>query len=336
MERVEEPQAGYCRRGVEELAAGKPLVDALDLVERLCAQSGAAFREALCQAVESATSTTPPAPARALRVLFLEVERMLARLWTLAECARAGDLTYYQGQALDQRETLFAALQAATGARCFWGVALPGGARDDIPVADLGSAVKALEATLDGWRRAADPRGPLGRVGAQVGVISAELAQQRALTGLAAAGSLAVDDLRRTAPYGGYADLGDAIDWPESSGHRHGDVSDRLRVAVSDLTVSYAIVLSCVSTLEGGASKFQTRLGGPAANASGKAQVEGPHGPLAVEVALGPSSEIRSLALESHAGAVLDALPLILEDTRLDKAPLILASLDLCLECNDR
>ena len=336
MARVESPQTGYCRRGVAELAIGKPLVDVLDLVERLCAQSGAAYRGAMCQAVESATRTTPPRQARVLRTLFAEIERILARLWFLGECARACDLSFYRGQALDQREALFAALEEATGARHFWGIALPGGARDDINLAGVGAAVKALESSVDGWRQATDSRGPLGRAGTAVGIISAELAEKCELAGLAAGGSLPVEDLRRTWRYGGYADLSDEIVWPADNASLKGDAADRMRFAVADLATSYGIALSCVSTLEEYVPEYQARLGGPAVNVSGEARVEGSHGPMTVHVSLGAASEITSLSLESSAEAVLDALPFIMEDTRLDRAPLILASLDLCLECNDQ
>ena len=336
MTRAEQPDAGYCRRGVAALAIGLPLVDALDLVERTCALSGAAYREALSQAVERATNTTTPPQARALRTLFLEIERILARLWYLSECARACDLSFYQGHALDQRETLYTALQEATGSRHFWRIALPAGARDDLTVSGLGPALKALESSLEGWRRATDTHGPLGRAGANVGVISAKVAGTLGLTSLAAAGSLPVEDLRRTQAYGGYADLTEEITWPSAPTSLKGDAAERMRVAVADLATSYAIALSCVSIVEGGPLEYQARLGTPAADTRGEARIEGAHGPITVRVTLGPESEIVTLALESSARTTVDALPIILEDTRLDKVPLLLASLDLCLECNDQ
>lgn len=334
--RIEQPGAGYCRRGVAALATDMPLVDALDLIERACALSGAAYREALCQAVESATNTTPPRHARALRTLFLEIERILARLWYLGECARACDLSFYQGHALDQREALYAALQKATGTRHFWHVALPAGARDDLTFDDLGPALKSLESSLDGWRRATDPHGPLGRAGERAGVIAEKVVSALNLTSLAAAGSRAAPDLRQTLAYGGYADLRDEIAWPESPASLKGDSAERMRAAVSDLAISYGIALSCVSILEGDSRDYQTRLAGPVANTRGEARVEGPHGPITVQVTLGPDSEIAALTGDSSARATVDALPIILEDTRLDKVPLVLASLDLCLECNDQ
>lgn len=335
--RVEAPRTGYCRRGVMTLAVGKPLVDALDLIERTCAQGGSVYRTALCLAVESATRTTPPKPARVTRTLFAEIERILARLWYLGDCARASDLAYYQGLALAQREALFAALDEATGARRFWGVAIPGGCRDDIAFAGVGAALKDLEPTLTVWRAATESKGPLGRAGAGIGAIATDLAEKCGLAGQAAAGALALDDPRQSTTDGGYADLSEEIVWPAESAGAKGDAGERMRVAVADLATSYAIALSCVSTLESIATpEYQARLGGPAANVSGEARVAGPHGPASVRVTLGASSEITRLALSTPADATLKALPYILEDARLEKAPLILASLDLCLECNDQ
>jgi Ni,Fe-hydrogenase III large subunit len=265
----------------------------------------------------------------------VEIERILARLWYLGECARACDLSYYYGQALEQRETLYTALHDATGSRHFWHVAHPGGARDDISMTSVGPALKSLESSLEFWRRATDPHGPLGRVGEKVGVISEQVATTPLLAGLAAAGSRAVEDLRQTRAYGGYADLSDEIAWPATPDSLKGDGADRMRAAVTDLTTSYGIALSCVSINEGDAPEYQARLGGPAASTRGEASVEGPHGPIIVAVTLGANSEIATLTLASSARTLVDALPVILEDTRLDRAPLLLASLDLCLECND-
>jgi Ni,Fe-hydrogenase III large subunit len=319
------------------LAAGRPLVDALDLIERTCAQGGSVYRTALCMAVESATRTSPPKPARITRTLFAEIERILGRLWYLGDCARASDLAYYQGLALAQREALFAALEEATGTRSFWGIAIPGGCREDIAFDGLSAALKELEPTQTVWRAATEPKGPLGRAGAGIGTITTELAEKCSLTGLAAAGALALDDPRQSTTGDGYADLGEEIVWPAESAGAKGDAGERMRVAAADLATSYAIALSCVSTLESITKPaYQARLGAPAANVSGEARIQGPHGPASVRVTLGASSEITRLALSTPADATLKALPYILEDARLEKAPLILASLDLCLECNDQ
>jgi Ni,Fe-hydrogenase III large subunit len=328
--------AGYCRRGIERLAAGRSFEDALALVERTCANAGTANRIALCQAIEAATGVTPPLRARLTRVLFAEMERVLARLWVLGTSARAANQSRLFAEALEQRETLFAALVAATGERMFWGIAEPGGARDDLEIEALSSAVKQIEVGLSAWRVAAGARGPLGQAGAGIGMIAP--GQSEAFSGLAATGSeAATEDPRREHPEGGYADLRDAISWPSESSGQGSDVAARLRRAVDDLAASLAIINAATTASVDAPSATHTTMPATAktAGAEGSAHVEGPHGPIAIAVTLARAGDLAAMRIEPPGQALLATLPEILTGSHLGQVPLILASLDLCVECLD-
>jgi ech hydrogenase subunit E len=328
---------GYCSRGITDLVAGQPIDDALAVVERSCALAGTANRTALCQAIEAATGVAPALPARLTRVLFLEIERVLARLWTLATAARTANLSQHFGEALEQREALFTALVQAAGGRAFWGVAEPGGARADLALDGLSSAVKQIDVGLAPWRAAVSAKGPLGQAGTGVGKITPE--QASAFSGLAARGSTASDDARQERPEGGYADLRGAISWPEPDGGRAGDVAARLGRAVDDLASSLAIIQAATEAL--GTAADSTAAAQRAVKATrnrateGSATVEGPHGPVTVGVTLNGTQEIASLRIVPPGQALLAALPEILTGSQLGQVPLILASLDLCVECLD-
>jgi Ni,Fe-hydrogenase III large subunit len=160
---VEPPVTGYCQRGVTELAEGRPLDDVLALVERSCALAGTTHRTALCMAVESAANVTPGKMVRVARVLFAEVERILARLWLLAEAGRAANVPLAVADALAQREMLLEATETITGERTFWGIAVPGGVRPDLGMKPLRDAFERFESSAASWRRMVSPQGSLGR-----------------------------------------------------------------------------------------------------------------------------------------------------------------------------
>lgn len=304
-------------------------------MERSCALAGAANRLAAVKAIETVAKQTPSQTAQLARVLFAETERLLARLWYLGVCARAAALPGLSVQALDERETVFAALDKATGARVFWSIAEPGGIRTDVEVHELATALKQIEGGVAGWRSAVARQGALGRAGAGVGTISAERAEALRLTGIAAAGSRALADLRREQSAAGYSDLESEITWPEQPDQPAGDVAARLSYAVEDLATSAAIAQAALAGLDDAVdAEPAPQLKGAAGE--GTARVEGPHGPVAVTVALADAEHVARLRLEPPGATLIPALPEILEGGQLAQASLILASLDLCLECLDQ
>jgi len=362
---------GYCRRGVAALCVGRTPDDALAIVERSCSLAGAAHRQALCLALEASAQAEAPESDRIARSLFAEIARILARLWTLGQTARAAAEHAPWQEAQEQREQLFAALDMATGERAFWGVALPGGARSDLTLAPIREALDRFGGAIETWRVATGPQGPLGRTTTGVGHITRRRAAEWGLTGVAACGAglthaangkdaasatSAPADVRRSAPYDGYRDV--AIPWPDSSNGtttdagadengaetnragsangNQGDVADRMRCAVDDIALSVTIARACLEAL-GDDPRLGTALipAGQWRAGEGAATVEGPHGPVTVAVGFGAQGTISHLTLATPGAGLLAALPASLMARPLAQAPVILASLDLCLECLD-
>ena len=329
---VEPPETGYCRRGIAALVEGRTADAALPVVEHSCSFAGTAHRIAFCRALETAAGAAPSKTAVNTRILFAEVERILARLWTLGATARAFSLAAFWQTALQQREDLFTALEDAAGTRAFWGVAVAGGVRGDLDFEPLRTALDAAETSLTAWRVAVGPQGPLGRAGKGVGRISEERAREFGLRGLAGAGSYATEDARQKDS--GYTALG--VDWPSLDGKRSGDVAARLTVAVEDIAASVALAKACLGTLPDGHINDARALTIPNSALDLNATVEGPHGPVNVAFSRTATGALGDLHIETTAPAVLDALPALLEGRPLATALAMLASLDLCLECLDQ
>lgn len=279
-------------------------------------------------------------------MLFAEVERILARLWTLTQAARAAGGGRPERTALEQRESLFAALRKATGQRTFWAVAVPGGVRPTTSEGfdGLRGALRALDAGLGYWRAGVSPSGRIGAAGRGLGKLDAERVRALGLAGIVAGGAGLADDLRRTDRgdrYSGYGDL--ALKWPAPAPTRPpgggavvGDVAARLSFVVDDMARSIAITLECLTELEGADTAAVTYT--PAQARSGReatATVEGPHGPVHVAVTLDAASRIEGLRLDTPCAATLAALSPLLAGQPMSLAPLLLASIDLCPECLD-
>jgi Ni,Fe-hydrogenase III large subunit len=316
-------------RGIVALAEEQPVDDALTLIEHSCANSGQAQRLALALALEVATSTSTSKQGRLTRVLFAEIERILARLWTLGLSARAAGYPSLWRAALDQREDLFAAAQAATGERVHWGVATVGGIRDNFTLTGLADALTAFAPACEDWRRVTIARGPLGATVAGLGVISEEQAQ--GLSGLAGRAAGNRQDVRESAAYDGYVDL--AHTWPSST-YKTGDAAARLLCAAEDLTTSVAVAQACLAELEKNSDDGSDQgSGGVETSGTGQATVEGPHGAVTVRATRDQQGAVERLECETPGAALYALLPHILHGHNATQAPLILASLDLCAEC---
>jgi Ni,Fe-hydrogenase III large subunit len=329
---------GYCHRGIEALAAGKAVPQALDIVERSCSFAGHSHRSALCQAIETATGAAPSARSSLIQALFAEVERTLERLWLLGMTARAAGLHALFHDALGQRELLFEALSSMTGQRLFWGIAEPGGVRELEGSADLESlagVVEKLTPAVETWRVSLGPRGPLGRVGSGIGRITEERARALHLAGVAARAAGVEADLRRDAPYGAYAQV--TFDWAEDGADppSGGDVAARMALAVSDMATSVRLTRTFLEALPSAEDTAVVPSGTRAGGGSGRGAAEGPHGPVEASVTLTPAGAVDHVSLQLPSAALVAALPELLEGQRLDLVPMILASVDLCMECRD-
>jgi Ni,Fe-hydrogenase III large subunit len=333
------PVTGFCQRGIESLAVGKPMADALGIIERACSFAGQSYRLAACQAIEAATGGMPARRARLLRSVFAEVERLLARLWMLGMAARAAGLSAAFHEALEQRETLFDAVEQLTGERVYWAIAEPGSVRElreDVYEA-VELALEQLNGAVATWRLATDARGPLGRASSGIGPLDRERVTTLRLGGLAAQAVGIVDDLRREQPYAGYADI--TFDWADGqSSAEVGDAAARLSAGVADMALSLRLIRTLLDALRGNGDEAGATavVSGSGAQGEATAAVQGPHGPITCRAIIADGGRFSQVTLERpNAVATLAALPDALRGQPVMLAPLILASLDLCLECND-
>jgi Ni,Fe-hydrogenase III large subunit len=186
-----------------------------------------------------------------------------------------------------------------------------------------------------------------------MGAISTDQAQTIGLSGLAARGSGVETDLRMTKPYAAYGQYqvqllggeaqeeGRARTVPEGERKVAGDVTSRLTAAAADLVSSHSIAQAAISQLttepdEPAAAPAE--LPALAEKSSVTSSVECPHGPVSIAFRFSGDAGtgvMSDLELQTPGAILVEALPQLLEGRLLLQVPLILASLDLCIECLD-
>ncbi len=336
---------GYAGRGTEDLLTRRSLDDALDTIEHVCSLGGHSHRLALCLALESFAKIAPPPRAAALRTIFSEVERVQARLWLLMQVARCGEFGALFTAAVEAREMLAEACENATGQRVFWGVPLPGGARDIVDPLALIAALGEMEPSIVAIERMTGERGPLARRTMRMGVVPIMTVREYDLTGLVARGAGSDEDVRIATPYDAYRGLD--VEALQNNAVVHqctGDLASRLRLAIAEARLSIQLIASLLDDLPDGqlAATFPAVLDAGAT----KARIESPHGREEIALQIGePGGKpvdtrapgwLTKIEMRLPGDTLITLVPELLVKQRLSDVPLILASLDLCLACVDR
>src|SRR5918992_1130766 len=128
-----EPVIGYMHRGYEKLVEARDYRQITNLVSRMDWLSGISNELALWMALEELMEIEVPPRAQYLRVIMVEVNRILNHLMFFASFgAELGAITptFY---AFREREDLQYALESATGGRMHFGFMRAGGLKEDVP-----------------------------------------------------------------------------------------------------------------------------------------------------------------------------------------------------------
>ncbi|KTC64566.1 NADH dehydrogenase I subunit D (plasmid) [Legionella adelaidensis] len=268
-----DPHIGLLHRATEKLVETKPYIqnigymDRLDYVSMMCNEHGYIL------AIEKLLGIEAPIRARYIRTMFDEITRILNHLlWLGASALDIGAMTVFL-YCFREREDLFDAYEAVSGARMHATYYRPGGVARDLP--DSMPKYKASrwhndrevekmnadrEGTLLDFLWAFTDRFP-GRVDeyealltenriwkqrtVDIGVVSPEEAIQWGFTGPMLRGSGVAWDLRKKQPYGVY----DQVDFDIPVG-KTGDCYDRYLVRVEEMRQSNRIVRQCIEWLK--------------------------------------------------------------------------------------
>jgi formate hydrogenlyase subunit 5 len=244
------PRLFFNFRGVEKIAEGGSVAQALLLAERFAAKSSFAHSLAFCSAVERIGGASVPRRAAQLRVLLCELERLRHHAGTITGICESTALTVSAAQAAIIEERLLRTCCRFSGHRYLFGLNTPGGLRRDFTEAECNDLLSAVNESVEQLRvledRLSFTSSFLDRL-EEVGVVSPTSGRDLNLVGPVGRASGRCHDLRRECPYGGYEQY--ALEIPRE---KEGDGYARLRVLFAEAYQAGKLIHQVLESLQAG------------------------------------------------------------------------------------
>ena len=267
-----DPHIGLLHRGTEKLIENKTYIQALPYFDRLDYVSMMAQEHTYSLAVEKIAGVKVPRRAQVIRVIFLEITRILNHLLAVGcHAMDVGAMTPFMW-AFEEREKLMEFYERVSGARMHAAYVRPGGVSLDIPLGFLDDLylfcnqfnirLDEIEEMLTGnriWKeRLVD-----------IGVVSSKKAVDWGFSGVMLRGSGLPWDLRKTQPYEIYPELNFSIPVGNS-----GDCFDRYLIRVEEMRQSLNIIEQSIKLMEEGPIKIMNYKLNPPSRSEMKVSME--------------------------------------------------------------
>jgi Ni,Fe-hydrogenase III large subunit len=320
----------YTHKGTEKLFEGSPVTDGSMIAESVSGDNCFAHAVAYAQAVENAYKVFAPPKATAIRLVGLELERMMAHIGDVG--ALCGDVGFSVPAAHTARlkEFLLRASNECFGTRFLRGLAVPGGVKRDIspPAADkLAQSVRQAHADFVRLAHIILDSPSVQNRFESAGYLTDKVARDLAVVGPVARASGIDIDVRRDHPYGLYHQM--KVGVPRL---HYGDVLARARIRIDEASVSCELVGQALHELPAGPIRASDAFEG---SARGFSAVESPRGELLYWVEA-YEGRIARCHIKSPSFQNWPALPFAVADNVIADFPLINKSFNLSYSGCDR
>jgi NADH dehydrogenase (ubiquinone) Fe-S protein 2 len=249
-----DPHIGLLHRGTEKLIEYKTYLQALPYFDRLDYVSMMAQEHTYSLALETLGTIKVPLRAQYIRVLFLELTRILNHLLAVGcHAMDIGAMTPFLW-AFEEREKLMEFYERVSGARMHAAYIRPGGVTADLPLGMLddiyifcnqfNTRLQEIEEMLTSnriWKERL----------VNIGIVTAKTAQEWGFSGVMLRGSGISWDLRVNEPYEVYKHLNFSI--PVGT---NGDCYDRYLMRVEEMKQSLLIIQQCLQHIPTGPIKL--------------------------------------------------------------------------------
>ena len=241
---------GLLHRGTEKLIEYKNYLQALPYFDRLDYVSMMAQEHTYSLSVEKLNQIEIPRRAKVIRVIFLELTRILNHLLAVGcHSMDVGAMTPFLW-AFEEREKLMEFYERVSGARMHAAYIRPGGVSSDFPlglVDDIYLFVKQFKIRLD----EIDEMLTLNRIWKErlvdIGNVSYKTAIDWGFSGVMLRGSGVNWDIRKSQPYEIYSELDFKI--PVM---KNGDCYDRYLIRMEEMRESLSLILNSLNLLTSG------------------------------------------------------------------------------------
>ncbi|HET7699265.1 MAG TPA: NADH-quinone oxidoreductase subunit C [Candidatus Limnocylindria bacterium] len=324
----------YTHRGIEKSAEGQSIDRVLFLAERLCGVCSLSNAVAYSQAVESLAEATPSPRALLVRSILLELERLYNHIGDIANlCAGASlQLGVHQGGVLKERLQELCAEVA--GHRYLFGVACPGGVRQDLDLSAQRRIAEVVTSVVTGFRGYLDALLETDSFMERLtgtGVLDRDIAEELGAVGVAARASGIARDTRVSHPYAALRP-----DMVVPVVRSEGDVRARMLVRADEVFASVELVRRLLEELRDVApGALVTPVGPLAPDRWALGMTESPRGEDVHWLMTGKQGEITRYRVRS-ASYNWAVVPFAVTGNLLPDFPLINKSFELCYACLDR
>jgi Ni,Fe-hydrogenase III large subunit len=320
----------YTHKGTEKLFEGRSPGDGAMLAASVSGDNCFAHTVCYSQAVENAHGTEVPPRALAVRLIGLELERLVCHISDVGGlCADVG-FSVAAAYATRLKESLLQASVQCCGTRYWRGVALPGGLQFDFDSARLAELAQAIARASRDFSKLArmilETPSIQNRFEA-AGVLSRETAQDLAVVGPVARASGIDLDVRRDHPYGGYGNH--RIEVPVT---HYGDVMARARIRIAEAAASAQLIQDAAKSLPDGSVFIPVISQG---DIQGCSAVESPRGELYYWVEA-RGGRVTRCHIKSPSFQNWPAMPLAVRGNIIADFPLINKSFNLSYSGCDR
>lgn len=248
-----DPHIGLLHRGTEKLIEYKTYIQALPYFDRLDYVSMMAQEHTYSLAVEKIAKIKVPRRAQVIRVLFLEITRILNHLLAVGcHALDVGAMTPFMW-AFEEREKLMEFYERVSGARMHAAYIRPGGVSMDLPLGfldDVYQFANQFNARLDEIEEMLTGNRIWKERLVDIGIVNAKKAVDWGFSGVMLRASGLPWDLRKTQPYEIYSEL----DFSIPVGNR-GDCYDRYLIRIEEMRQSLNIIQQTLKLIPEGPIK---------------------------------------------------------------------------------
>ncbi len=241
---------GLLHRGTEKLIEYTTYLQAVPYFDRLDYVAPMNQEHAFALAVEKLAGMKVPPRGQYIRVLFAEIGCILNHLLNITTFAiDVGAMTPLLW-AFEEREKLMEFYERVSGARLHAAYFRPGGVHQDLPAGlldDIMVFTETFPQMIDDIETLLTENRILKQRSVDIGIVSAEEAEDWGFSGPMLRGSGMAWDLRRAQPY----DIYDKIEFDVPVG-KHGDCYDRYLVRMHEMRQSLSIMRQCIEAMPDG------------------------------------------------------------------------------------
>ncbi len=245
-----DPHVGLLHRGTEKLIEHKTYLQALPYFDRLDYVSPMSQEHCYALAVEKLLGCEIPERAKYIRVIFVELTRILNHILNITTQIIDVGATTPLLWMFEEREKMLEFYERASGARFHSAYIRPGGVHQDMPKGLL----EDIDIFCNGFGKIIDDVESLvteNRIWKQrtvdIGVVTADEALAWGFTGPMLRGSGVAWDLRKSQPY----EIYDQLEFDIPIG-KHGDCYDRYLIRVEEMRQSLRIIKQCINKIPSG------------------------------------------------------------------------------------